>query len=147
MEQHSHNVYKISELVKPCIYLLLRSDRVVYVGQSTMGFKRILNHYPEKNFDSIIVVDCSKENLNETEIEYIVKYQPEYNINLSNTTSIKQFKYNLQKVGCRVWVNDIKRYLYSKHKEKLLTFKGAWYVSNKYAYDLISEMVGFFNNN
>lgn len=132
MDNHSNNIYKISKLVKPCIYLLLRNEQVVYVGQSTMGFKRIVNHYPEKDFDSVCIIDCSKENLNEKEIEYIVKYQPEYNINLSNTTSIKQFKYNLQKVGCRVRVNDIKRYLCAKHKEKLLTFKGAWYISNKY---------------
>lgn len=138
--------YKLSELVKPCVYLLIRGNVVVYVGQTEQGLKRVLNHYPEKIFDKIKIISCPKENLNELEIENIVKYEPEYNIYLSNTTSIKQFKTNLKLKGCSVRKNDIKSYLFAHYREKLLSFKGEWYISNTYSPDIFNEMFSFFNN-
>ena len=60
------------------IYFLLQGDEVVYVGQTSAGLSRPFSHY-DKEFNSIKVMACPLNKLDETEDFYICKYKPKYN--------------------------------------------------------------------
>ena len=129
MEEVFDYVYKLQDVYYPCIYFLIKENKVVYVGQTEFGLKRILSHIPEKDFDTIKTIRCDKENLNEMEIAYIVKYQPIYNKCLSNATSVTRIKQLLLGKGCRIRKNVIKRWVIDNVKTHHI-FCGEIYVSN-----------------
>ena len=129
MEEKFDYDYKLQDVYYPCIYFLIKKDKVVYVGQTEFGLKRILSHIPEKDFDTIKTIKCVKENLNQMEIAYIVKYQPIYNKYLSNATSITRIKQLLIEKGFRIRKNTIKRWVID-NVETHYVFCGEIYVSN-----------------
>lgn len=57
---------------------------VVYVGQSSNVANRIYQHSIEekKIFDSVKIIDCKIENLNDYEAEAIVDFNPKYNFRI-----------------------------------------------------------------
>lgn len=62
------------------VYLLLKGDDVVYVGQSINYTARIASHKHDKDFDSFDLVPVSPhEDLNLIEFAYIAKFQPKHN--------------------------------------------------------------------
>ena len=63
------------------IYLLKKNEEIVYVGQSIDIDLRIKTHKKEaiKEFDSIHIIKCSRENLDSAEAFYIHYYMPKYN--------------------------------------------------------------------
>lgn len=61
------------------VYFLLKGDQIVYVGQSININERIRTHEKIKDFDKFTYVGCEKENLNEIEAKYILKFKPIYN--------------------------------------------------------------------
>lgn len=61
------------------VYFLLYEEDVVYVGQTTAGIQRPLNHIKDKNFNKIKIIYCSIEELGELEQKFIIKYNPIYN--------------------------------------------------------------------
>ena len=79
-------IYDFDYLNKPCIYFLIQEDeygnkkrrKVVYVGQSKRGIKRIFEH-KEKNFNTFSFIICNENELDFLEKEYIKKYEPQYN--------------------------------------------------------------------
>lgn len=64
---------------KSGIYFLLKGEEVVYVGKATNFIDRLIAHIDDKDFDSYSVVECSKDEIDELETEYIYEYMPIYN--------------------------------------------------------------------
>lgn len=60
------------------VYFLVKSDRVVYVGQSVQIGTRLSDHAKTKDFDRYTYVACSKEKLDVLESLYIHALNPEY---------------------------------------------------------------------
>ena len=67
------------------IYFLIKNDEIVYVGQTKSGARRMIQHYHDKGrgnereFDHVSFIECPVEKLNETEVQYIIKFNPIYN--------------------------------------------------------------------
>lgn len=61
------------------IYMLIKKEEVVYIGQSKNIKKRIPNHY-DKDFDAIAFAECPKDFLDEIEETMIKRYKPILNI-------------------------------------------------------------------
>lgn len=76
--EETGNIYTFSKLARCFIYFLLQDDEVVYVGQTTAGLSRPFSH-TDKEFDTVKVMPCRYELLDETEDFYIGKYKPKYN--------------------------------------------------------------------
>ena len=60
------------------IYFLFDKDKVVYIGKSIRGQRRIREH-ADKKFDSYNFVEVEKERLDKVEKEMIMRYKPKYN--------------------------------------------------------------------
>jgi|TARA_R110000824_G_scaffold55225_1_gene152250 hypothetical protein len=60
------------------VYFLVKSDRVVYVGQSIKIGARITEHSKTKDFDAYAYISCSKDKLDVLESLYIHTLNPEY---------------------------------------------------------------------
>ena len=62
------------------VYLLLKNNQVIYVGQTTNGINRIKQHFAKKEieFDEYRTIKCSKKDLNNLEDFYIIKYKKKY---------------------------------------------------------------------
>ena len=75
------------------IYLLLKRNDVVYVGQTKQGLIRPLSH-KDKDFDTIKIKYCDTDNLDFFEDFYIKKYKPIYNkqLNYSLNWGLKRVK-------------------------------------------------------
>jgi transcriptional regulator with XRE-family HTH domain len=68
-----------NELIYPCVYFLIKDDKIVYVGQTHNGLKRIIEHNGKKDFDRYSVLPCNISKLNKLEEKYILRYRPKYN--------------------------------------------------------------------
>jgi len=66
----------------PCIYFLVRDNKVVYVGQSVSLPVRIQTHLTteRKDFNRVLYLPVPMYQLNEAENEYIRALRPEYNM-------------------------------------------------------------------
>lgn len=104
-------MFNLKNIYFPCIYFLYQDKEVVYVGQTMMGLKRVLNHFPEKKFDSVGLMRCEVEKLNEVETYYIAKFKPIYNKALTNTQSAKCIKSRLKNIDVRVRINKIREWI------------------------------------
>jgi predicted GIY-YIG superfamily endonuclease len=63
----------------PCIYFLMREDRIVYVGQSMSIARRIPDHLSSKSFDRIYYSPVQEKEMDGIERTLIEYYDPEYN--------------------------------------------------------------------
>ena len=78
--------YEKADLTHCCIYILYLKanknthyqDIPVYVGKSKRGLKRVLEH-KDKEYDYVMVIDCTKNKLDELEKMYIEQLKPYYN--------------------------------------------------------------------
>lgn len=83
------------------VYFLIKNNEIVYVGQSTDIFSRISVHRKTKDFDSynyILFPEVSDEKLNNLEAEYIGKFTPKYNRQISNN-DIYNYVFDTEKLG------------------------------------------------
>ena len=64
------------------VYMLLKENEVVYVGQTQNGLYRPLSH-KDKDFDEIRISYCEPKDLDYYEDTYIKKYTPIYNKQLN----------------------------------------------------------------
>ncbi len=63
-----------------CIYFLMDGSEIVYVGQSINIYSRLGGHFTtDKKFDRFSWV-CTSRPLNEAEADYIIKFNPKYNV-------------------------------------------------------------------
>lgn len=84
------------------VYFLLDKNKIVYVGQTTMGLARTFHHLKNKIFDSYYFMPCPIELLNNVESEYIIKFNPKYNKGVGNgKKSIDALKLYLRKMNVR----------------------------------------------
>lgn len=76
-----HRIRCAKYVVTPGVYFLFDDDELVYVGQSTKAHARVAAHILEdiKEFNCFAVLECSATDLNETEAEAIVRFNPKYN--------------------------------------------------------------------
>lgn len=74
---------KVSEAYTYGIYFLLKNNKIVYIGKTSCGIRRMHAHLGYKDFDSFSFFPCSKEYLEAAESENIFKYKPEYNKKIS----------------------------------------------------------------
>lgn len=75
----------LSYFNKPCIYLLYKSDKIVYVGQTECLARRIGEHLnTNKDFDSFVVHSFIEDQYIRLKKEEILirKYKPKYNVAL-----------------------------------------------------------------
>lgn len=104
--------YNVSDVLMPCIYFLLDGEKVVYVGKTEYGLKRILCHITDKTFDRIKIKVFDKDMLDVKETYYIAKYNPKYNKVIPNAYSPKTIKsLLLSKHGIRTKKRDIELWI------------------------------------
>lgn len=65
------------------IYFLIKKNEIVYVGKTKIGYKRILQHSNNKDFDSFNFIECLEKELDSLETYFILKYNPKYNKSLN----------------------------------------------------------------
>ena len=68
------------------VYFLIKSNEIVYIGQSINIASRITQHR-DKDFDSVSYVACHKDELDILESLYILAYQPALNGSNGNGTT------------------------------------------------------------
>lgn len=66
------------------VYFLIKSGRIVYVGQSVQVATRIESHKNTKDFDSFSFITCDVRELDYLESFYIFKFSPPLNGRMSN---------------------------------------------------------------
>jgi predicted metal-binding transcription factor (methanogenesis marker protein 9) len=74
---------KTSYFSKPCIYMLYRGDKIVYIGQTECLARRIAEHLQsDKEFDSFVVHSFIEDNYVRLKKEQILirKHRPAYNV-------------------------------------------------------------------
>lgn len=74
---------KTSYFNKPCIYMLYRGDKIVYIGQTECLARRIAEHLQsDKEFDSFVVHSFIEDNYVRLKKEQILirKHRPAYNV-------------------------------------------------------------------
>ena len=76
------------------IYFLVDKKKIVYVGQSTNVFSRIVAHTQIKTFDSYVFMPCEKEMLDKLESLYIHFLSPPLNGKLRNGNKIAPLQLN-----------------------------------------------------
>ena len=130
------------------VYFLLQGEEVVYVGQTTQGYSRILQH-KDKIFDKVRYIECTKDDLDTLESEYILKYSPLYNktVNtkhyISAQTAVhminKEFFSNSSRFINRRWLFKI------LDAEKFITYDslGTKYISIYDVYSIISYIYDY----
>jgi hypothetical protein len=63
----------------PCVYFLRNKGKVVYVGKTINLRSRIASHINDKEFDSLSLIECEKQDMDRLEIEQIELLKPIYN--------------------------------------------------------------------
>jgi predicted GIY-YIG superfamily endonuclease len=71
--------------MKAGIYFLIKSKKIVYIGQTKRFPKRIYEH-PDKEFDSYKFIYCKKEMLIHYEQRWIRFFRPKYNLKVGRKT-------------------------------------------------------------
>lgn len=64
----------------PVIYFLVSENQIVYVGQSTNLFSRLMSHRADKKFDRVLFFKYPREGLTEVENAFIRFLKPKYNV-------------------------------------------------------------------
>lgn len=59
--------------------------------ETNVHLKRALKKYGKENFKYEVLEECSEEELNEKEIEYIKLLKPEYNVSLGGQNSLRRY--------------------------------------------------------
>ena len=88
-----NNNISLNNYTNSLIYFLIKDDKIIYVGKSKQGFKRIFEH--KKDFDSFTYIECDESILDVLETIYIERFKPICNSQSGNCKSyekIKKFK-------------------------------------------------------
>lgn len=74
---------KLSYFNKPCIYMLYKNDKIVYIGQTECLARRIAEHIQsDKEFDSFVIHSFVSDQYTRLKKEEILirKHRPAYNV-------------------------------------------------------------------
>lgn len=85
-----NNNITLNNYTKALIYFLIKDDKVIYVGKSKNGFKRIFEH--KKDFDCFTYIECDESILDILETKYIEKFKPICNNNSGSCNSYKKLR-------------------------------------------------------
>lgn len=107
--------YEIPAGIQNAIYILFNNDNIVYVGQTTNGVRRILQH-GDKIFNKFAFIEKPLEELEYWEDYYIMKYQPKYNNSYNHNRLSINSAYNQLKKYMKECVNIIEFPEYIKKK-------------------------------
>lgn len=84
---------KVAVPIQRCgLYFLIKEDRIVYVGQSTIVAQRAAKHRGVIHHDSYTFLPCLPHELNELEAQYIVALKPVHNVALPANSQWKTAK-------------------------------------------------------
>lgn len=61
------------------VYFLMKKGRVVYIGKTTNGLRRLFSHNLMGLFDKIRIIECNKNKVDFYEKRWIIKFRPKYN--------------------------------------------------------------------
>lgn len=136
--------YNLQDVLMPCIYFLFDKGKIVYVGQTQSGLKRVLSHTDKKKFDTIKLIRCSVDELDELETYYIIKYQPFYNNQLTNTKNALAIKEALHKDYGIKFLRTPKIQKWILENVEYIVFKGDIYVSMKVYKEAIDKLVKLY---
>ena len=75
---HNGDLYEYS-MIPSCIYFLIDSGEIVYVGQSTNLALRLNQHKNDKSFNRILYMPIESNRLDEVERFFIEILEPKYN--------------------------------------------------------------------
>ena len=110
------------------VYVLLRGDEVLYVGQSINVYQRVAQHYNAKRrgyrkklagvtpfdlriraipYDRILIRPCLVAELDRIELGYIHRYKPRFNIDMG--TLLPKVKVNLGYLAAKAGIEDWER--------------------------------------
>lgn len=78
MKFEEENCIELPKYQNTFVYFLLKDNEVIYVGQTVSGIVRPLMQR-DKDYDTIKIKYCSKEDLDIMENDFIMKYRPKYN--------------------------------------------------------------------
>lgn len=73
----------------PCVYFLVRDNKVVYIGQAENIFPRLHEHQKNKQFDRVFYIRVPLNKLTKIESSLIGSLQPEYNITMKSQSNEK----------------------------------------------------------
>ncbi len=79
LTSHGDDLYEYNTFLPPCVYFLIDSSQIVYVGQSTSLGLRIHAHRTDKNFDKVLYMPIDEYRLLEVERFFIETLEPKYN--------------------------------------------------------------------
>lgn len=87
LEPFQKNLLEFHEF-PPCVYFLIASDRIMYIGKSRQLSKRILSHRlgnrkhntPPRMFDRVLYIPLPLETIAGVEIDFIHKFHPPWNV-------------------------------------------------------------------
>ncbi len=124
-------IYEIPANVKNAIYFLIDKDKVVYVGKTKNGLKRLTQH-TKKTFDKFGFIEYKEEELDYYEDFYIMKYQPKYNHRYSVYRSCVTGVYSTLSAKIRKYMSVFDFITYAKDNEiELKYFKDILTITKK----------------
>ena len=79
---------------EPCVYFLIKDDKIVYVGKTTNILNRLNNHFDEKDFSDIHIDYQPVHYIDYVEMLYIQSLKPTLNVAGKNISSIVKYIIN-----------------------------------------------------
>ena len=79
LTNHDGDLYEYS-VVPPCVYFLIDSGQIVYVGQSVNLGGRLVQHKINKEYNRVLYMPIELERLDEIERFFIETLDPKYNM-------------------------------------------------------------------
>jgi len=101
----------------PYIYFLLKSGKIVYVGETIRIRKRIYQHNHYVDYDTIRIMSCHVDRLVHYEQRWIMKFQPSLNIqHTERRGNGRKYKTTFGAMYTRKYVSENRDKINRKHK-------------------------------
>lgn len=141
-ENADFSINYLSEVKKSFIYFLIFNGEVVYVGKTTQGLCRPFSH-KDKVFDTVSILYCNNEDLENTECKFILKYLPKYNSTITGSVTIGTAKLILRKSlnTNQLFTKDIKNAI-SNLGIVTTAFKSLVYISSEDLQKVLKHLEG-----
>ncbi len=96
LTNHNGDLYEFS-LIPPCVYFLIDSGQIVYVGQSVNLAARLVQHKIDKEYNRVLYMPIENNRLDEIERFFIETLDPKYNMEFKTNKNYryKGLKYKL----------------------------------------------------
>lgn len=124
------------------IYFLCKEGEVVYVGQTTQGVLRPLQH-KDKEYDEVKLLFVDKNILDLTEGYYIAKYKPKYNKSGTGLLGLMRARNKIREYTgfFDYTLNDLKKDCKVYEIEIIVLFNGNRYLKARDFYKLLKNKI------